>query len=187
MPDVPFSQFFPTCNDNDKRFLFYDFYVKGEAEAKTFVVNWVWWPIQQVLVQQQGQSALWVPDHFLRTATIFLHDGEIVGSVFHEVFHSAFSGSHLFVTNEKWGDAFCNAFQFFMEEKHMPASKILAQVKDRTQQGKEVKMDQAYPDPILENCNKDYEHFKTLWRRLQADPRVSLDTYFNITKTRYWP
>jgi len=67
-------------------------------------------PIVKVI---KCESNSWVQD-----GTIYFNprEGKEVGTLYHEVFHSAFHPSKLHNSiNENWGDPFCDAFRYFAE------------------------------------------------------------------------
>lgn len=112
--------------------------------------------------------------------------------IFHEVFHSAFHGSPLwyYPENRKWGDAFCDAFRYLMEEIHLQTqtnfireikievSKLDAQIKTENDRYK------GWASRILLRCTlrctSRYQEFKQLLAERNCDAAKSLTEYFGL-------
>jgi len=145
-------------------------------------------------------------------------DKNNMGVLFHEVFHSAFHKSPLWHSDDlhqnryngrgMWGEAFCDAFRYFMEEKLLDKdnqdkkSQFFENLTDCLTMSPEEIQDRfpAHNDSdhpgchnlkfkiptsiIIKKVNRDYGKFKNLWKELNEEyDRQSCDflaDYFNF-------
>jgi hypothetical protein len=157
---VPLSSFLTTCNNSVLRNELFSLYKSGEAEAMTFAAWNNWKSIKDVC---EGGALWWFDgtDAHIKIPA----DANHKGAIFHELFHAAFFLTPLWSNkaniNDGWDNAFCDAFRYFIEVSLIRNSPWLDEIKDRTAQGKSLRYDKKFPDPILFDCGKDYysEHY----------------------------
>ena len=182
------THFLTTVQDQDLREKLWGLFCKAEMKAK-------WFPISR---------NDWVEiTSFIESSDTRWRDGQIeinpkwddLGQIFHEVFHSAFHYSPLWrdSVNNSWGDGFCDAFRYFMEEKYLSDSKWYANIgKYLTMSIDEIiekptnmgwKLEYCIPATrIINKANKNYEDFKKLWQELNRRPNNPLEEYFDFPK-----
>ena len=172
--------FLNNCRDPELRMQLYDLYLIAEPEARRFALWRNWRPIVEVVA---GEGASWGPKG--QGAVIRIRpDKSDMGALFHELFHGAFDHSPLQRNNDKWGEAFCNAFRYFMEARLIPDSPWLAGFNTRLPAGVNLKYMTPHPDLILLYCQQDYDRFLAFWIERQSKPNESLDQFFT---TCTWP
>jgi hypothetical protein len=130
------------------------------------------------------EVARWIAD-----GTIEIDPTLAPGTLFHEIFHTAFHKSRLLAgKDEAWGEAICDAFRYMMEKQLLPQEhsdwllkidkysamsydQIMKSTADQTH-------DQKYSYPaslIVRAAAKDPQKFRRLWfTLLQMRPSVSI-------------
>ena len=111
-----------------------------------------------------------------------------LGVVFHEVFHSAFHHSPLWhdPNNCHWGDAFCDAFRYFMERCHLTGTSHFLQgmTAELGKADSQVKVEndryKGWASRIVIKCNQDYDRFKAIWIERNANYQEPLSVYFGL-------
>jgi len=191
-----YSDFLKTLADLTLRDKLWNLFLQAESEAKEFSSpNNRWIEIRCVGEAKPGESGVWIPkptDCPAEYAEIRVKpDDNDLGIIFHELFHSAFHESPLWKSDNRWnwGDPFCDAFRYFMEDRLLgrAPSEFLEQVMDYLSKTDEeiTRVNEfAYKgraSRILLKCSGDYGQFKSLWEYLNQKSRLPLDEYFNLT------
>ena len=103
------------------------------------------------------------------------------GAIFHEVFHNVFHGSPLWKNkqNHEWGEAFCDAFRYFMEVKHNKGSAWLKDVNARLERGGKFDKPADWPLAIIRHCKRDYKKFREFWKERNERSGESLEEFFS--------
>lgn len=192
------SDFLTECRDEPLRKRLWDLFQKAEEEARSFCDSGNCW-IRIVKVAECAKSS-WAPDGENSTITIPVSDDDL-GVIFHEVFHSAFHCSPLWHVrcngNDQWGEAFCDAFRYFMDGLHLcdgEDTKFLPDFEGKmTKPSKEILGDhyRGWASRIVLKAREiasspdtpehsEYCAFKRLWRERNADPYVFLATHFEV-------
>lgn len=185
------GNFLNKLNDIKLRGRLYRLFDNTEAEAKIFSAgfgNWV--PIDKVIQNSNGECK-WCVSGSIAIISVdpvkLDKDGEL-GSMFHEIFHSAFHKCPLWysdVLNKgkyngygEWGEAFCDTFRYFMEEAlfcgtgkyflkinegylNRNPDEILKSTDDKCH---DIKY--AIPASIIIDKAGSYEDFRKLWAEL---------------------
>ncbi|MFA5336876.1 MAG: hypothetical protein WC330_00920 [Candidatus Omnitrophota bacterium] len=173
---MDYESFLVDCSDINLRNKIWELFNQAEPEAKYFcnpLSNWV----ELTSVKSRDKSGGRWRTYFLngkKYAKIEIYaNWDELGLIFHEIFHSAFSGS-LLVRNElnnkngdNWGDGFCNAFRWFMETRVLKKSHWLDTFRKTKKSFK-----------ILNTCDCDYQIFKEQWVYLNDNSDTILDDFF---------
>jgi len=186
------THFLSGLSDSHLRDKLWALFEKSEERAKGFATSHTWMKI--VEVKHQKGAPGW-EDLTCCTAGIHIEArcGDL-GQVCHEVFHSAFHGSALHKEgDERWGDAFCDAFRYFMETEHVTDKKtwrqamecLLKQEFDNTKKGDCVYMKYRFPASlIIKKCGSSLDDFKEMWFELcqerNAEGKDILSGYFDF-------
>lgn len=120
-------------------------------------------------------------------------DGNDLGVIYHEVFHSTFHGSAIWKYDEKhprkvWGDAFCDAFRYLMQIKYK-----LTGVDDKKFMGKfrkclrkrdiDITAQDSYKELgsriIIHLRSPSFNRYRYLWNLLNKE---AAETDFNLYK-----
>jgi len=179
------SDFLKECRDERLRKRLWVLFQRAEEEARTFCDSGNCWI--RILKVVECANASWSPDG---TIKIPVSCGNL-GVIFHEVFHSAFHCCPLWHVryngNDDWGDAFCDAFRYFMEKRHLSDSedtKFLTDFKGKMNKPTDILGDhdhyQGRASRIVLKANREYDRFKHLWRERNADPNEPLTKYFGL-------
>ncbi len=191
------SDFLKECRDERLRKRLWVLFQRAEEEARTFCDSGNCWI--RILKVVECANASWSPDG---TIKIPVSCGNL-GVIFHEVFHSAFHQSPLWHVrcngNDQWGNAFCDAFRYFMDDLHLSDSedtKFFPDFKSKmTKPTKDIVIVgdryQGWASRIvLKACEiagardmpeySEYDAFKQLWRERNADPNEPLTKYFGL-------
>lgn len=176
MLDVDFVASLPEP-DQRLRGKLWKLYRLAEPLAKQFAQTHPWVKIKTVQSIPDGDSR-WVPKNDSAEIGIVIKENN-PGVLFHEMFHSAFHCSPLHDggADERWGDAFCNAFRYFMERKLLEGEshwlggfrQLLAQPAQERPSGDRYKSAATF----VVNKPENYGGFRKLWDRLITQKRDS--------------
>ncbi len=186
---MEYSSFLDSLEDTDLRNKLWNLYSQAEKEAKSFSIDpGDWVDIKRVLATQRS---IW---HSHGEIEIYPNWTDL-GQIFHETFHSAFHNSPLWRDENKrdWGDGFCDAFRYFMEDRYAEDSRWLDNINSYLPRGIEEilenhknigwKLNYCIPcTRIVNKVDKDYAHFKRTWKELNENPEISLEDYFGYPK-----
>jgi hypothetical protein len=183
-----YEEFLSGCTDETLRLELWDVFQKAESRASMLVDPSVW---VSITVVTQSTKNTWFDGKIWLAP-----EKDDWGRIYHEVFHSAFDRSvlHDGSTDEEWGDAFCDAFRYFMEFELDPlktsewftkidsfCGKTLKEVLNRPGCGCK-KHDKQYGYPasrIIHESGKDYGEFCKLWQKLTAKRKQASQPILN--------
>lgn len=174
------QKFLDTLSDKKLLEKLYVLFNVAEKQARSFSLrfgNWV--NIEKVCENTRGNCRWFSNGHITIDATRLNSDNDL-GVIFHEVFHSAFHNSALHDghQDESWGDAFCDAFRYFMEKQHLSGNPsgwfgnvggLLGMGFNQAIVGKtngEIGRIKKYLYPaslIIKKANRDYGEFCVFW------------------------
>jgi len=124
------ENFLNNLGDIKLREKLYHLFEYAETEARSFLMcfgNWI--SIDDVVQNSNGKCSWYMsgPIAIISMDPAKLAEDNDLGAMFHEIFHSAFHGSPLwhcdllnktkYNNHGMWGDAFCDVFRYFMEER----------------------------------------------------------------------
>lgn len=184
-----YSDFLPTSDDVELRKILWSLYCYAEKEAMAFCnPGNPWINIRFVREAKLGElDGFWVWHEIpAQWAEMGLRPkNEDKGIAFHEVFHSTFHESPLYYDpkNLLWGDAFCDAFRYFMEEIQLCGkSEWLRDFKAYFGNFERQKGDnyRGWGSLIVSHCNRDYEEFKKFWTIRNTQSNIPISTLFGF-------
>jgi hypothetical protein len=183
---MDYDRFLPNTALNGKsRSTLWAAFQAAEKEAKQFNPT-QWYEITDVRGSQH--SRLWHPDDGRKTAWIEIivpdksdiHWGE-AGGMFHETFHSSWHQCTLRPVEDDWGEGFCDAFRYFMEQRFclepsthwrlnierlsaLTPDEALGELARANREDIGYNRDYGYPvGRIITKTRRDYGQFKALW------------------------
>ncbi len=134
----------------------------------------------------EGNKNTWEENGII-TITV---DRDDLGVIYHEVFHSAFHKSHIWQIDEngdkQWGNGFCDAFRYLMEQKYllgkdesdfMKRFQVGLKKPGQTTQNESIKRGARIIQKL--NQNQTLEGFRDLWGKLCTKNNLDLDGYFS--------
>ena len=169
-----------SCGNTEYREDMWYLYCEAESEARKFAQWGNWYPIIRVDCNKEGR-AVWIGDGKEKRARIDIPENpNDKGVIFHEVFHSSFHECPLWKNkqNQEWGDAFCDAFRYFMEKKHNKGSAWLNAAEASLERGGRFDQKTEWPSAIIRHCERDYNKLKTFWRERNRRSGESLRDFF---------
>jgi hypothetical protein len=189
-PTMDYTKFMAGHPDEAKRQQMWQYFQVVEPEAKSFAGTLDHWKmLGTITLGTTGPK--WFSSGRLQLGT-----GSEYGTMFHEIFHNTFNGSQFHKGGDNaWAEAFCDAFRYMMEKKHLPdprtnwflkvdryADETYAQVM-ATSGDKHFDQKYCYPASlIVHKAGKDPEKFRALWFELQKLRETKnadvLNTYF---------
>jgi len=184
-----YSDFLPGVADIGLRNILWRLYCPVENEAMSLcnhVKSWI--PIQRVFeAQPQDGDGDWIwHGKPAQWAEIRLRPkNDDMGIIFHEVFHSTFHESPLWYDsqNESWGDGFCDAFRYYMEEMQLGGQSAWSKnFKTYFGDYNRQKQDKyrGWGSLIVLHNNLDYEKFKRFWIERNKESNTPLSTILGI-------
>lgn len=115
IPTMNPAEFLPGYENRKRRAWLWRLFQEAEQQAKMFVESADRWIVLRRVVPKKD-AALWIED-----GTIEIDPSFDPGTLFHEIFHTAFHKSSLLAgKDEAWGEAFCDAFRYMMEKQLLP-------------------------------------------------------------------
>ena len=117
---MAYSKFMVGCQDEAVRQRLWTLFSAAEKEAKRFAETPGHWVVlKEVVVVATG--SIWTAN-----GRIQLSPQCNPGTMFHEIFHTAFHKSVLHQgSDEGWGEAFCDAFRYMMEKQLLPQPQLV--------------------------------------------------------------
>jgi hypothetical protein len=152
------------------------------GEAKGFVRDWRWYEITKVeILRRAGNKDLgadWIHNDQRGDARIEIGLRADIGCLFHEVFHCAFHAGPLHNgEDEKWGDAWCDAFRYFHDPDFKnKIDKYCEMTIDQAQGAADRSSDKSYAYPcslIIKKCDHHDGKLKEMWFQLCKQRRES--------------
>ncbi|MCK4781418.1 hypothetical protein KAS79_00630 [Candidatus Parcubacteria bacterium] len=193
------ENFLPCFYDPELRERLWYLFNYAEKEAQKFAeVNNNWVGIKCVMA---GCAEKWnlVKDNTIYAEIQIVVNENNMAVLFHEIFHSAFHKSFLWHKDGMWGDAFCDSFRYFMEEKLLKEgerSKFFREmceclnlnsqgIQDKFSDDKCHNLKYKIPTSIIiKKVNRDYDKFKNLWNELKKEydrkQSAFLEDYFEF-------
>jgi hypothetical protein len=191
LPTMNLAEFLPDYENRERRAWLWRLFQAAEQQAKSFAESSDRWIVLRRVVPKK-QAALWIED-----GTIEVDPSFDPGTLFHEIFHTAFHKSRLLAgKDEAWGEAICDTFRYMMEKQFLPQKRsdwflkidkyttmsydqIMTTTADRAH-------DQKYGYPaslIVRAAAKNPQEFRRLWftlLRMREQSGVDiLDNYFS--------
>jgi hypothetical protein len=174
-PTMNYTNFMAGHPDEAKRQQSWQYFLAVEREAKSFAGTLDHWKmLKTITLGTTGPK--WFSNGRLQ-----LGAGSEYGTMFHEIFHNTFHGSQFHNGEDNaWSEAFCDAFRYMMEKKHLPEPRTKWFLKvdryaDETyaqamKKSGDKHFDQKYCYPaslIVRKADHDPEKFRILWFELQ--------------------
>jgi hypothetical protein len=198
-PTMHYVDFMAGDPDEAKRLQLWKCFSVVELEAKSFARTSDHWETLKT-VQFGTGGPMWYSG-----GTLLLNATSDCGAMSHEIFHNTFNGSQFRKgADNAWSEAFCDAFRYMMEKKHIPeprgswflhlesfTGKTYAEV---MAESGDKHFDQTYFYPaslIVRKSGKDPEKFRALWFELQKVREVKnadvLNVYFGYDMQKGHP
>jgi hypothetical protein len=195
------EKFLGNCADNDLRIKLYNLFNKAEIEAKQFSDEFNNWIEIREVIQNDKEDCMWGTGGNITIDPYKLARCNDFGALFHEIFHSAFHESPLWQCDRcrKWGDGFCDAFRYFMEDKLLENGAFYRKLNDGYIHhtfaenlnvcGRDNRHDIQYAIPaslIVKKAHCSLQDFKRLWIELNNEFQTSnnndkyLEDYFEF-------
>jgi hypothetical protein len=173
---MDFASFLPGFSDDASRTRLWGLFEQAEPQALRFALPGKWITITSV---SAGPTDSWSDGRI----TVHVNRDE-PGVLFHEIFRSAFQQCrfHDGRGDERWGDAFCDAFRYFMESQVGLASGSPWFARMDSLCGRTLEAILASPGSggpmgvrrcgypaslIIARAGKDYARFRAIWFDLQ--------------------
>jgi hypothetical protein len=190
---MEFEDFLTSLQDKNLRDTLWDLFCKTETEAKQFPIDSEdWVDINLIIVSERS---LWFDDGKIELDPKW----DDLGQIFHETFHSAFHNSPLWnnKVNRTWGEGFCDAFRYFMEDRFLDDSKWFSNLRSYLKKNIEEilqnrrnlgwKLEYCIPATrIINKAERDYSNFRDMWKQLNQNPKNLLEDYFAYPKRELW-